>query len=63
MCTLNGRFNLDSDNFTCISTKGKSVVYYFLIPNVMAYKENLKQKYIYKRNIFDKSLRKAERAY
>ncbi len=32
MCTLNGRFNLDSDNFTCISTKGKSVIDYFLIP-------------------------------
>lgn len=30
MCIINGRLNSDNDNFTCISTKGKSVVDYFL---------------------------------
>ncbi len=31
--------------------------------HMVSFKENLRQKYIYNKNIFDKSLRKAERAY
>ncbi len=32
MCILNGRITPDLDNFTCISSKGKSVVDYFITP-------------------------------
>ena len=33
MCVLNGRFNESKDNFTSVSTKGKSVVDYFCVPH------------------------------
>ncbi len=33
LCILNGRFKPEENNFTCISTKGKSVVDYILIPH------------------------------
>ena len=33
MCVLNGRLNNDSVNFTCISSKGKSVVDYINTPH------------------------------
>ena len=33
MCVLNGRFRDTDDNFTSVSTKGKSVVDYMCVPN------------------------------
>ena len=33
MCVLNGRFQSTKDDFTCISTRGKSVVDYFAVPH------------------------------
>ncbi len=32
-CTVNGRIDINNDNFTCISTKGKSVVDYLISPH------------------------------
>ncbi len=32
MCMLNGRFGDNSNKFTCVSTKGASVVDYALVP-------------------------------
>lgn len=33
LCTLNGRFNSDDDNYTSISTKGKAIVDYICVPH------------------------------
>ena len=33
MCVLNGRFDPNDDNFTCISGRGKSVVDYICVPH------------------------------
>ena len=32
-CTVNGRVDTDQDNFTCVSTRGKSVVDYMCVPH------------------------------
>ena len=32
MCILNGRINPQNDDFTCVSTKGRSVVDYVIVP-------------------------------
>jgi exonuclease III len=32
-CVLNGRLSPENDNFTCLSTKGKSVVDYIVVPH------------------------------
>ena len=34
LCVVNGRISPEFDNFTCISTKGKSVVDYFIVPHM-----------------------------
>ena len=38
LCVLNGRLNPENDNYTCISTKGASVVDYIMVPHDVYFK-------------------------